>query len=105
MIYIKKISFCSFLKEESRLDILINNGAVVLPRTITKDGYEMQFQVNYLGHYLLTILLLDTLKKSTPSRIINVSSIAHTSGKIIRHDLMGEKSYTPLLAYCNSKLA
>lgn len=93
------------MKEEKRLDILINNAAVVTPRALTVDGLEMQFAVNHLGPFLLTNLLLDTLKASAPSRIVNVSSEAHRYGKIIRDDLMGEKSYTSFDAYGHTKLA
>lgn len=76
-----------------------------MERTINDDGYEMQFAVNHLGPFLLTNLLLDTLKASAPSRIITVSSSGHRHGKIVRDDLMGEKSYNSLTAYCNTKLA
>lgn len=94
------------MKKENSLDILINNAGVYgLPRTLTKDGHEMVFAANHLGHFLLTNLLLDTLKSSKPSRIVNVSSAGHRRGKIVRDDLHGEKKYSSLQAYSNSKLA
>lgn len=95
-----------FLEEESRLDILINNAGVMnLPRCETKDGFEMQIGVNHMGHFLLTNLLLDTLKASAPSRIVVVSSIAHKMGNIRKNDLNSEKSYNKYKAYFQSKLA
>lgn len=94
-----------FHEKEPRLDILINNAGMVTSRTLNVDGYEMQFAVNHLGPFLLTNLLLDTLKASAPSRIVTVSSSGHRLGKIVRDDLMGEKSYSSMKAYCNTKLA
>lgn len=76
-----------------------------LPRGLTKDGHEVTFASNYLGHFLLTNLLLDKLKASAPSRIINVSSMAHKHGKIDKNDLQCEQAFTATAAYCNSKLA
>jgi len=71
--------FCRQMsKEEKKVDILINNaGAFSTSRTLTEDGQEMVFQVNHLGHFLLTNLLLDKLKASKAARIINVSSTGH----------------------------
>lgn len=63
-------------------------------RQTTKDGLEMQIGTNHFGHFLLTNLLLDMLKASAPSRIINVSSLAHKFGKINRDDIQMEKSYS-----------
>ncbi|RXM33641.1 Arginase, non-hepatic 2 [Acipenser ruthenus] len=95
-----------FLKEENRLHILINNAGVMMcPYSHTVDGFEMQFGVNHLGHFLLTHLLLDLLKQSAPARIINVSSLAHNFGRIKFDDLQSERSYEGGLAYCQSKLA
>lgn len=95
-----------FLAAESRLDVLINNaGVMFVPRTVSVDGFEMHLAVNHLGHFLLTNLLLDTLKSSMPSRIINVSSNACRLGRINRLDLNMEKSYSQYDAYFQSKLA
>ncbi|POI26842.1 hypothetical protein CIB84_009408 [Bambusicola thoracicus] len=95
-----------FLAEEKELHILINNAGVMLcPYSKTADGFEMHLGVNHLGHFLLTFLLLERLKQSAPSRIVNVSSLAHHGGRIRFHDLNGEKSYNRGLAYCHSKLA
>ena len=97
-----------FLNSEPRLDILINNaGVMACPYQKTKDGFEMQFGTNHLGHFLLTMLFLDRLKSSQPSRIINVSSKGHRmgSGKINFEDINYEKSYDSWAAYFNSKLA
>ena len=71
----------------------------------TEDGFEMQFGVNHLGHFLLTNLLLDILQRAKSSRIINISSLAHTRGKICFDDLQSEKEYHPGTAYTQSKLA
>lgn len=76
-----------------------------MPRTESKDGFEMHLAVNHLGHFLLTNLLLDTLKASMPSRVITVSSVAHCYGRINRLDLNMEKSYNQYQAYFQSKLA
>ncbi|KAL7735422.1 hypothetical protein ACLKA6_019539 [Drosophila palustris] len=95
-----------FKKEQNKLHILINNAGIMhCPRMSTKDGFEMQLGVNHMGHFLLTHLLLDLLKKTAPSRIVNVSSLAHTKGKMNFDDLNSEKSYSSIDAYSQSKLA
>ncbi|KAJ7999357.1 hypothetical protein DPEC_G00193560 [Dallia pectoralis] len=91
---------------EIRLDILINNAGIMMcPKWKTADGFEMQLGVNHLGHFLLTNLLLDLLKRSSPSRIINVSSLAHERGKIYFDDINLDKDYSPKKSYGQSKLA
>ncbi|ELW64740.1 Retinol dehydrogenase 13 [Tupaia chinensis] len=95
------------IEEEERVDILVNNAAVMrCPHWTTEDGFEMQFGVNHLGHFLLTNLLLDKLKASAPSRIINLSSLAHVAGHIDFDDLNWQKrKFDTKAAYCQSKLA
>jgi NAD(P)-dependent dehydrogenase (short-subunit alcohol dehydrogenase family) len=94
-----------FKSKYSRLHVLLNNaGAVFMQRQLSVDGIEMTFALNHLAYFLLTNLLLDTIKASAPARIINVSSDAHTSGKIEFDNLQGERSYNSK-AYGNSKLA
>ncbi|XP_059860341.1 retinol dehydrogenase 11 isoform X2 [Delphinus delphis] len=79
-----------FLAEEKHLHILINNAGVMMcPYSKTADGFEMHMGVNHLGHFLLTHLLLEKLKESTPSRVVNVSSLAHHLGRIHFHNLQG----------------
>ncbi|XP_048418776.1 retinol dehydrogenase 13 [Stegostoma tigrinum] len=94
------------IETETCLDILINNAGIMrCPKWKTEDGFEMQFGVNHLGHFLLTNLLLDLLKKSAPSRIVTVSSLAHIRGKINFDDINLENCYDPAVSYEQSKLA
>ncbi|HEY7547617.1 MAG TPA: SDR family oxidoreductase [Blastocatellia bacterium] len=95
-----------FLSGHDRLDVLINNaGLMRRHRETTEEGLEMTFAVNHLGYFLLTNLLLDMLKKSAPSRIVNVASVAHMTGTINFDDLQGERDYSSMGAYRQSKLA
>ncbi|MEE6507229.1 hypothetical protein FKM82_017685 [Ascaphus truei] len=97
---------CGPRAEEPRLDVLINNAGVFqCPYMKTEDGFEMQFGVNHLGHFLLTNLLLGLLKSSSPSRIVVVSSKLYKYGEIDFDDLDSEKSYSKSFAYSRSKLA
>ena len=89
-----------------KLHVLINNAGIFLPKRVqTVDGLEATFATNHLGHFLLTNLLLDLLKASAPSRIINLSSSAHYGTEMDFEDLQGEKKYSGYHAYSQSKLA
>ena len=89
-----------------KLHVLVNNaGIFTRNRSVTEDGLESQFQVNYLGHFLLTHLLDDALRAGAPSRIVNVSSEAHQGAGIDFHDLQGQARYSGYGAYGQSKLA
>jgi NAD(P)-dependent dehydrogenase (short-subunit alcohol dehydrogenase family) len=95
-----------FQQQFSQLHVLINNAGVFpLGRRKMVDGLEMTFAVNYLAPFLLTNLLLDTLKASAPARIINVSSDSHEAGYINMGDLQSENSFSFMKVYGQSKLA
>ena len=95
-----------FKKRHMRLDVLVNNaGAFFTSRQLSADGIEMTWALNHLSYFILTVLLLDTIKSSGAARIVNVSSDSHQNGKINFDDLQMSKGYTPLGAYSQSKLA
>ena len=96
-----------FKKDYSQLDLLINNAGVMIPPyTKTKDGFELQFGTNHLGHFALTAQLLDVLKNTKNARVVNESSIAHTRGELDFDDLNWEKrDYSPWKSYGDSKIA
>ena len=94
-----------FKQRYQRLDVLINNAALITSRRkTTPEGMEMQFFVNHLAYFLLTGLLLDVLRASAPSRIVNVASTAHSRGLIDFNDLQLGKNYRGWQAYANTKL-
>ena len=100
--------FCSqILVEEPRIDVLINNaGIMCCPYWKTEDGFEMQFGVNHLGHFLLTNLLLDRIKGAPAGRIVVVSARAHRFAKEINFaDINSTQAYSQVSAYAQSKLA
>ncbi|MFC9473039.1 SDR family NAD(P)-dependent oxidoreductase [Nocardia sp. NPDC056952] len=90
-----------------RIDLLVNNaGLMYPPRSTTRDGFEMQFGTNHLGHFALTGLVLELLLRAPNPRVVTVSSNAHRFGSEIRfHDLHWEQSYDRIRAYGQSKLA
>jgi len=88
------------------LDVLMNNaGAVATQRTLTEDGYELQFAVNHLAPFLLSNLLLPALQRSGAGRVLTVSSASHRWMGMIWGDVMLRRWYHSLLAYKQSKLA
>ncbi len=101
---IKEIAV-KILENEEKLDVLINNAGIFSNQKIfSEDGYELTFAVNHLAPFYLTLLLIPLLKKSAPSRIVNVSSMAH-SASIDFKNLQGERGYNGYEAYSLSKLA
>lgn len=88
-----------------RIDVLVNNaGGYYSSRRVSADGVEMTFALNHLSYYVLTNLLLDKIKASSPARIINVSSRLHLQGVIDFANLEMQRGYDGLKAYNNSKL-
>ena len=88
------------------LDVLVNNaGIVVRERKLTADGHERTWQTNFLSHFLLTRLLLPSLRAASSPRIVNVSSEGHRSGRMRWDDLELERGYRGFFAYANTKLA
>ncbi len=98
-------AFANQVKEKyDRIDVLINNaGFISLDRQETKEGLEMQFGVNHIGHFLLTTELLDLMGEG--GRIVNVASGAHKTGKIHFDDINLKKGFNVIKAYSQSKLA
>jgi len=97
-----------FKKKYNKLDVLLNNaGIMMVPYGLTKDGFELQMGTNHLGHFALTGLLLDVLKSTPKSRVVNVSSMAHKSGTMDFDNLFFDngKDYSPMKAYGRSKLS
>ena len=94
------------LNEENQINVLVNNAGVFqCPYTLTEDNFEMQMGVNHLGHFLLTSLLIERLKQSSPSRVVIVSSALSTRGNINFDDIHSRQSYNKMKAYADSKLA
>jgi NAD(P)-dependent dehydrogenase (short-subunit alcohol dehydrogenase family) len=93
------------LSRYQRIDVLVNNAGLVSPNyRLSQDGYELTFAVNHLAPFLLTNLLLDKLKTSTPSRIVTVASRAHRGQRIDLATITGSRDWSIRKAYGRSKL-
>lgn len=96
----------AFLRDFTALDVLINNAGVMIPPySKTKDGFEMQFGSNHLGHFALSALLLPLLQRTPDSRVVTIGSLAHNRGAIDFDNLDGSKGYQAKKFYNQSKLA
>jgi NAD(P)-dependent dehydrogenase (short-subunit alcohol dehydrogenase family) len=100
------------LAKQRPIHILINNAGVMAPprRLETADGFELQFGTNVLGHFALTALLMPALEQAAAAspdrpRVVTIASIAHKRGRLNFDDLQSTKSYRPMRAYQQSKLA
>ncbi|MET0451555.1 MAG: SDR family NAD(P)-dependent oxidoreductase [Mycobacterium sp.] len=88
------------------IDLLVNNAGVMMtPKSTTKDGFELQFGTNHLGHFALTGLLVERLLAAPGSRVVTVSSIGHKLGRMHFDDLQSERRYSRTGAYAQSKLS
>ncbi|MGW8764278.1 oxidoreductase [Streptomyces sp. NPDC055815] len=100
----------SILDDGMPVDFLVNNAGIMWPpRTLTRQGHELQFATNHLGHFALTGLLLCRLEQSASAgrdaRVVTISSVEHRGGTIFFDDLTGERAYSPRAYYSQSKLA
>jgi NAD(P)-dependent dehydrogenase (short-subunit alcohol dehydrogenase family) len=96
----------AFKAKYDQLHVLVNNaGAIFEKREVTAEGFERTWALNHLAYFLLTHELLDLLKASAPARIVNVSSDAHRGMELRFDNLQGEKRYSYMFAYGQSKLA
>jgi NAD(P)-dependent dehydrogenase (short-subunit alcohol dehydrogenase family) len=94
------------LADGTAVDVLINNAGIMMPpRTLTRQGHELQFGVNHLAHFALTGLLLPRLRCSRDGRVVTVSSDLHKRGRIRFDDLTGQRGYGRIAFYAQSKLA
>ncbi|MER5318893.1 oxidoreductase [Streptosporangium roseum] len=92
--------------DHPRLDVLVNNAGVMAPpRSLSAQGHELQFACNHLGHFALTGLLLDLLTAGRDPRVVTVTSTNHRQGRLFFDDLAGERKYSPMAFYNQSKFA
>jgi len=89
-----------------RIDVLVNNAGIMAPpRRLSPQGHESQFACNHLGHFALTGLLLDLLAVGKDPRVVTVTSTNHRQGRLFLDDLTGERHYSPMAFYNQSKFA
>ncbi|MBA8903878.1 oxidoreductase [Phyllobacterium sp. P30BS-XVII] len=94
------------ITNETAIDVLINNAGIMMPpRTLTPQGFELQFGVNHLAHFALTGLLIERLSKGQDPRVVTVTSDLHKRGTIRFDDLTGAKAYGRVAFYAQSKFA
>lgn len=101
-------SFAERMKTElNSVDCLVNNAGVMTPptRKVSKDGFELQFATNYLGHFALTAHLLPLLRRARKGRVVTLSSVAARGGRLAFDDLQAERAYRSMAVYSRSKLA
>ncbi|MET9427192.1 oxidoreductase [Streptomyces sp. NPDC003036] len=92
--------------DHPRLDVLVNNAGVMAPpRSLSRQGHELQFAVHHLGHFALTGLLLDLLSGGRDPRVVTVTSLNHRKGRLHFDDLTGERAYSPMGFYNQAKFA
>src|SRR6267143_2551723 len=95
-----------FKRRHDRLHVLVNNaGDIFMKHGLSPDGIEQTFAIDHLAYFLLTGLLLDTLKASAPARVVNVASAASMLGRLDFDDLELKRGYNGIRAYANAKLA
>jgi NAD(P)-dependent dehydrogenase (short-subunit alcohol dehydrogenase family) len=95
-----------FLATESSLDLLINNAGIMIPPAAkSEDGFEIQFGINFVGHFALTGHLFNLLDSTAGSRVVTLSSIAHRGARIDFDNFRLEKPYSPWREYGQSKVA
>lgn len=95
-----------FMQKHEQLHVLINNAGVAMaPASVTTEGYELQFGVNFLGHFSLTGRLYPLLRRTAASRVVTISSMGYLTGEIDFDNLKSEIAYDPMQAYRRSKLA
>jgi NAD(P)-dependent dehydrogenase (short-subunit alcohol dehydrogenase family) len=95
-----------FKAKYDSLDVLVNNvGTIYTKREMTSEGVEKTWALNHLSYFLLTQLLLNSLRRSPSGRVVNVSSSAYTMSTLNFDDLMAEKAYNPFIRYAQTKQA